>query len=261
MKKGSGMSEAIDHGMPRLALLNLTAAALHVSAAVALLTVRELSTFLGPVQLSHYANPTQPFAAVDLAAAAAVVALISATTRLFVLLPAVRTVYELGLREGRHGIRWIEYSQTAGITAFLVAMFNGVAEAGALILVYAIAAGSVMLLWLQDRSTVPGARGLLPFSIGAAIAIVPWGVIALYHVVGLFAGPHPSLLGQFGTLALLVIAAAHWVSVWLDHQQLSAWASPLMAERVHIGLALATSAVFLALVLLAPTAGPEEWML
>jgi len=255
------MTQSIDQGMPRLAVLNLTAAALHIAAAIALLTARAPNSLLAPVQLSLYSNQTEPFAAVDFAAAAAVVALIAAAARLIVLVPAVRTFYERGLREGRHPIRWIEYSQTAGITTFLVALANGVAEAGALILVYAIAAGSVMLLWLQDRSTVTGARGLLPFSIGAAIAIVPWGVIALYELVGLLTGSPLSLLGRMVTLALLIIAAAQWVNVWLDHQQRSAWASPVMAERVHIGLALATSGVFLALVLLAPIAGPEEWML
>ena len=254
------MTLSIDRGMSRLALVNLTAAALHVAAAVALLTVRPPATFLAPVQLSINGSLTEPFAAVDFAAAAAVVALIAAAARIAVLVPVLRARYESGLRNGRHGIRWIEYSQTAAISAFLVAQMNGIVESGTLILIYAMSAGSILLLWLHDRSTHPGARGLLPFSFGTAIAIVPWGVIALYHVVAIFAGPAPSLLVRAGTLVILVIAAAHWSSVWLDHQHRAAWASPLTAERVHIGLSMATSVVFLTLVLLAPMAQLEGFM-
>ncbi len=255
------MSEAIDHGTSRLAILNLSAAALHVAAALALLTLREPGSVVAPVQLSLYANPSPPFAAVDLVAAFAVVALIAAAARVAVLIPGLRQRFERGLRDGRHGIRWIEYSQTAGITAFLVAQINGVAEAGALILVYAISAGAVLLLWIQDRSTTPGARGLLAFSVGAAIGIVPWGVIALYHIVGLLFAPEPGLLFRLATLGPLIIAAAHWASVWLNHQRRGPWASPLMAERGHIGLSLALSGVFVALVLLAPFSALEEWAL
>lgn len=255
------MTEVVDHGMPRLALFNLAAAALHVVAAVTLLTIRDPGTLLAPVTLSIGGAASEPFALVDVAAAAAVIALVAAAGRLAALLPALRGRYEGGLREGRHDIRWIEYSQTAGITIFLVAQANGIAEAGALIALYAIAAGSVLLLALHDRSSQPGARGLLAFSAGAAIAIVPWGVIALYQVVGLVVGAHPGPLAQAGTLALLVIAIVHWASVWLDHDGRGPWASPLTAERVHVGLTIATSAVFVALVVLAPTSGPEEWLL
>ncbi|MDO9590629.1 MAG: hypothetical protein Q7J04_05745, partial [Microcella sp.] len=246
------MTPVIDHGMPRLALLNLAAAALHVAAAVALLTLGQGRAVLAPVHLTIGGIPSPPFAVVDVAATAAVVALIAAAARLAALHPAVRARYERGLRASRHGIRWIEYSQTAGITVFLVAQVNGIAEAGALILIYAVGAGSVLLLALHDRSTELGARGLLAFSAGAAIAIVPWGVVALYQVVGLVAGPQPVFFVQVGTIVFLVIAVAHWASVWLDHQGRGPWASPLTAERVHIGLTLATSAVFVVLVVLAP---------
>lgn len=254
------MTSVVDHGMPRLAMLNLAAAALHAVAAVALLALGQGRAVLAPVTLTVHGIPAPPFAIVDVAAAAAVVALIAAAGRLAALHPALRARYERGLREGRHGLRWIEYSQTAGISLFLVAQLNGIVEAGALILIYAIAAGSVLLLALQDRSIEPGARGLLPFSFGAAIAIVPWGVIALYQVVGLIAGPQPGVLVQVGTIALLVIAISHWASVWLDHHARGPWASPLTAERVHIGLTIATSIVFVVLVVLAPMPGPEEWL-
>lgn len=255
------MSDTVDAGASRLALLNLSAAALQVALAVAIMTVREPATLMAPVRLSIGPVPSPPFAFVDVAAAAAVVSLIAAAARLVALVPAVRPRYERGLRDGRHGIRWLEYSQTAGITLFLVAQVNGIAEAGALILVYAIGAGSVLLLVLHDRSPLSGARGLLAFSAGAAVAIVPWGVVALYQVVGLIVGPSPGLLAQAGTLVFLIIAIAHWASVWLAHQRRGPWANPLTAERAHIGLTIATSAAFLAIVVLAPTAGPQEWML
>jgi hypothetical protein len=239
-----------------LVLHNLVAALLHLSAAAALLTMRPLGALEAPLQLTLNGAPATPFAAVDLAAAAAVVALFIAAVRIAVLLPPARAWFHNGLRDGRHGVRWLEYSQTAGISVFLVAQINGIVEAGTLILVYAMGAGAVLLLWVHDRSHTAGGRGLLAFSVGTAIAIVPWGVVSLHHIVGIFAGPAPSLLVRAVTLALLLVAAAHWLNVWLDHRRQypvgsstrAGWPAPLAAERAHLALSLATSAVFVAFV-------------
>jgi hypothetical protein len=242
------MVEPVTRDYPRLALLNLGMAGGHILAALTIISVAaNAGSPQLPVVLSIPSIAQQSFAAVDLAAALVVVVLISAVVRLAVALPPLRGRYESGVHTGRHGIRWIEYSQTAAITVFLVAQLNGIAEAGALILCYAIAAGAVLLLWLQDRVST-GPRGLLPFSVGAAIAVVPWGVIALYQVVALVVGQAPSILIRIMTVVLLVIAALHWLNVWLQLRRRGPWAAPLTAERAHLVLGLAQSAALVALV-------------
>lgn len=238
--------------MPGLAPLSLTSAALHLVTALALLAgAATLDTEL-PVSLSAPGVPPGPFASVDLAVATAVVLLVSGVVRLAVSIRPLRSRVEADLARGRAGWRWLELSQTAGITVVLVALLNGAGEAGVLVALYALAAGAIVLLWLQDRQTAPGRAGLGPFSAGAAIGIVPWGVIALYQVTRLVAGEPVSDLVSGGTIALLLLAAAQWFSVWW-HRERSRAAMPAAAaaERVFVLLTLAHSAVLALIALLA----------
>lgn len=237
--------------MLRLAPLSLSSAALHLVTALALLAGAATLEAALPVRLSAPGVPPEPFAAVDLAVATSVVLLVSAVVRLAVSIRPLRDRHEEALARGRAGWRWLELSQTAGITVVLVALLNGVSEAGVLVAVYALAAGAVVLLWLQDRHTTPGRSGLGAFSAGAAIAIVPWGVVALYQVTRLVVGEPVSDLVSVGTIALLVLAAAQWFSVWW-HRECSRAAVPAAAaERAFVLLTLAHSAVLVAVTVLA----------
>lgn len=238
--------------MLRLAPLSQASAALHLVTALALLAAAATLDAALPVRLSAPGVPPGPFASVDLAVATAVVLLVSAVVRLAVSIRPLRDRHEAGLARGRAGGRWLELSQTAGITAVLVVLLNGVGEAGVLVAVYALAAGAVVLLWLQDRHTAPGRAGLGAFSAGAAIAIVPWGVVALYQVVRLVAGEPVSDLVSIATVALLVLSAAQWFSVWWHRERSRATAPAVAAERAFVLLTLAHSAV---LVLVAVLAG------
>lgn len=235
--------------MPRHALLDAVAAALHLAAGVVLLAGAGRLDVALPVRLSAPGVPTEPFAAVDLAAAAAVVVLVSAVARLAASIPPLRDRVDEGLVRGRAGWRWLELSQTASITVVLVALLNGVSEAGVLVALYALAAGAVLLLWIQDRQTTPGRRGLAAFSAGAAIGIVPWGVIALYQVTRLVVGEPVTDLVSGGTIALLLLAAAHWFSVWWHREQSRSAHPTVAAERVSTLIGLAQSGVLVALAL------------
>jgi len=229
--------------MPGLDTLAVAAAVLHLLAALGLLVAAPRLTTELPVRLSAPGVPPEPFAAVDLAAAAAVVLLVSAVVRLAVGIPPLRERHAAALARGRAGVRWLELSQQAGITIVLVALLNGVSEAGVLVAAYALAAGAVLLLLLQDRWVAPGRAGLAPFSVGAAIGIVPWGVVALYQVTRLIVGEPVSLLVSATTLALLALSAAQWWSVWWHRQPARGEAAALGAERVFLLLILAHSAV------------------
>jgi hypothetical protein len=237
--------------MLRLAPLSLTSAALHLVTALALLAGAASLDAALPVRLSAPGVPPAPFASVDLAVATAVVMLVSAVVRLAVSIRPLRDRHEAGLARGRAGGRWLELSQSAGITIVLVALLNGASEAGVLVATYALAAGAVVLLWLQDRHTAPGRSGLGAFSAGAAIAIVPWGVIALYQVTRLVAGEPVSDLVSVGTIALLVLAAAQWFSVWWHRERGRAAVSAAAAEKVFVLLTLAHSAVLAGVAVLA----------
>ena len=132
-------------------------------------------------------------------------------------------------------IRWVEWSQVSGIVVFLVAQLNGVTDVAALVALYAITAGASLFLVLHERA----ADLTWPFSFGAAVAIVPWGVIAFYQVGAIVAGGDPPLLVRVLTIALLLLAAAYWYDARLARVK----GRLIIAERAHTILTTLTVSV------------------
>ena len=132
-------------------------------------------------------------------------------------------------------IRWVEWSQVSGIVVFLVAQLNGVTDVAALVALYAITAGASLFLLLHERA----ADSTWPFSFGAAVAIVPWGVIAFYQVGAIVAGGDPPLLVRVLTIALLLLAAAYWYDARLARVK----GRLIIAERAHTILTTLTVSV------------------
>lgn len=195
-------------------LVHAVAGGANLVIAVALisLSIMKASPLL-PVALTFRLGGPGVFAEVDLALAAAVVMVAASLARLAVAVPAIG-----GGRVTLVGARMLELSQTTAITVFLVAQLNGVVEAGTLILVYAIAAGAVGVLWMHSRAPQSAQRSAWPYSLGAAIAVVPWGIVALYQITGLMAPvPAPPLVRVI-TIVLLALAAGAWAIERMVHR-------------------------------------------
>ena len=160
------------------------------------------------------AEAAVPIAVVNLPAAIAVLLCFVAFLRLLWLVPAVHSRRRSGLELDHHTHRWIEYSQVGGIVAFLVAQLNGITEVTSLVPIYALGAGVALLLTLHDRRTASGRAGLWAYSCGAAIAVVPWGVIAFAQIGGTLAGVGVGALVRLVTVAALLGLTAAWVVVW-----------------------------------------------
>lgn len=195
-------------------IAHAVAAGAYLVIALALMTVAlaQASPLL-PIALTFRLGGPGVFATVDLAAAGAVVMVVAALARLAIVLPGVG-----GGRVTVVGARMVEVSQTSAITVFLVAQLNGVVEAGTLILVYAIAAGATGVLWMHSRAPQAAQRSPWPYSLGAAIAVVPWGIVALYQVAGLLTPTPAAPLVRVLTIVLLVLAAAAWAVERLVHR-------------------------------------------
>jgi hypothetical protein len=132
-------------------------------------------------------------------------------------------------------IRWVEWSQVSGVVVFLVAQFNGVTDVAALVALYAITAGASLFLVLHETAAEPR----WPFSFGAAVAIVPWGVIAFYQVGAIVVGGDPALLVRVLTIALLLLASAYWYDARLARVK----GRLVIAERAHTILTTLTVSV------------------
>ncbi len=134
-------------------------------------------------------------------------------------------------------LRWIEWSQVSAIIVFLVAQLNGIQDVAALVALYALTAGSSLFLVLHETST----EATWSFVFGAAVAVVPWGVIALYQVGSIIAGGDPTAAVRVITIAMLVLSAAYWFVM----RRARLRERPILAERGH------TVIVFLAVSTLA----------
>ena len=222
--------------------VHAVSAAAHLVVAIALgaLATAQASIRL-PVSLSvPVGAPLGTFAHVDVAAAAAIVVLIGATAH---------AALALGAAADGDGVRsrllqLVAFAQASGITLFLIAQLNGVTEAGALVLVYAFGGGAAGLLWLQARESGDRRRARWPFSFGAGLAVVPWGVVALYQVVALAAGAPPAPIVRVLTVVMLLIVALAWFTE--RRWQLGLTSAP-RATLLHSALSLANGIALLVL--------------
>jgi hypothetical protein len=140
--------------------------------------------------------------------------------------------------------RWVEFSLTSSITVFLVAQLNGISDIGALVLIYAATSGMVLFTVLQDHVLVTRGHPLLPLCFGAALGIVPWGVIAFHQIGASLGAPGPSVLVRVITLVMLAAAAAFFVSQWRDARR------QLGGERAHVLIGFVSASAFAWLVVL-----------
>jgi hypothetical protein len=92
------------------------------------------------------------------------------------------------------------------IVLFLIARLNGVVDAAALILVYAVAAGGVLLRSLHRPGGPP-----LALRWAAVLGIVPWGVVAFTQVGGLLTGTPPSTAVRVLTVVVLAASIGEFV--------------------------------------------------
>jgi hypothetical protein len=201
--------------------LALAAALVVIVAALAVVAL--LRTPLPLPVVAHLGGRAVPLAAVQATAAVlvppllvAVVAAIRATGRL----PESAAMWAAGA--------------ASPVAVFLVARLNGLAEAAALILVYAATGGGVLLRSLHR----PGG-GPAPLRWWSVLGIVPWGVIAFTQIGSGLVGSPPSAAVRVLTLVVLAASIAEFVVVYRRRDRpLAAWAGLLLAGLPGVLLAV-----------------------
>jgi hypothetical protein len=109
-------------------------------------------------------------------------------------------------------IRWVEWSQLSAVTVFLVAQLNGIQDVAALVSLYAVAAGATLFLVLHELLRDRAGAGRWPFALGAAVGIVPWGVIAFYQIGAILVGDGAHPLVRVITIGMLAVAVTYWAA-------------------------------------------------
>ena len=155
----------------------------------------------GPLPLpvvAHLGGQTVRIAAVQLALAVLVPPL---------LVAVVAALRGTGRLE-RSAVAWAS-GAAAPIVLFLVARVNGLAEAMALVLVYAASAGGVLLRSLHAPGGSP-----VPLRWWSVLGIVPWGVVAFTQVGAGLVGEAPSIGVRVLTLVVLAASVLEFVLVY-----------------------------------------------
>jgi hypothetical protein len=127
---------------------------------------------------------------------------------------------------------WVVPLLTTPIAVFVIAELNGVEDVGALVGIYALASAGVMFRML---ATASGRRAR---SYGAAVGIVPWGIVA-FHQVGAGAVGRP-LGGDIVlvTLVALAFAIGEFVFAW-RHAETLATAARILGVSIVAWLVVA----------------------
>ncbi|GAB3137181.1 heliorhodopsin HeR [Marisediminicola antarctica] len=187
---------------------------------------------------------------VDVGLAVVVLCVLVAAARLGAVIPAGFTRLSGRLRSNDHAARWTEFAFTSSITVFLVAQLNGISDIGALVAIYALTSGMTLFSVLQERTTVRSGHPLLPLAFGAAVGIVPWGVIAFHQVGAGVVGEGPSVIVRVITLAMLAAAFAFAVTQWRDSRSALRGTHGVGGERMHVVLSVVQASLFAWLVVL-----------
>lgn len=182
--------------------------------------------------------------AVDCGAAVVVLCVLVGIARFAVVPARIFRRYAAALERNLHTARWTEFAFTSSITVFLVAQLNGITEIGALVLIYATTTAMSLFAIVQERNPITRGHPLLALCFGAAIGIVPWGVIAFHQVASGIVGAGPSVMVRVVTILMLSAAFAFAVTQWRAQRRTAAGGDPVAGERTHILLGVISTSLF-----------------
>jgi hypothetical protein len=216
---------------PRLRLLLVIAGSALTLQAIMLITLIALApeattAVRGPVTFDGHERLQ-----VNILVGALVLLCLPAGTFLLLASPAIFSRYAEKLAQNQHDARWIIFSLTSSITVFLVAQLNGISDIGTLVLIYAATSTLTLFSVLAERMP-PGPREtrhprMLALSFGAAIGIVPWGIIAFTEIAASIVGEGPSAPVRVVTLLMLAAAFVFAVTNWREQSRAGAIAGVL----------------------------------
>ncbi len=232
--------EISDRAFVRLRVYNWVMGGLHAIQGVGILILA--SDFTLPVTAAFAEGPPGtpvpvPSRLFDISIAwgVAIFLLLSAFFHLLVA-SVVAARYRSQLSRGQNQFRWIEYSLSSSLMIVLIAMLTGINDVAALVALFGVNAGMIILGSAQERYERPGGS-LWPFWMGTVLGIVPWVAIGIYLVSpGSDAQPPGFVYGIFISLFLFFNSFA--LTQWLQYKQAGRWRNYLTGERTYILLSL-----------------------
>ena len=217
----------------RFRLAHVGLAALHLTQAILVLAVAGGMV----VDVTHQvgATATEPLRQVSIGASMAVYFVVAALSHLLSA-TALNGVYEADLLRGRNRIRWAEFVVGAPILMLVIALYTGVTDVTALVVVGAATIVMICCGWMQEALNPPSreATTMVPFWAGVVASCVPWAIVA-GQMLGDTATP------EFGLsifLSLIILWGSFGANQWLQYRQMGPWSDYLYGERTYLVLSL-----------------------
>ena len=169
---------------------------------------------------------------------------IGAAVALFLALAAIdhlitatvgRATYEADLRHGINRFRWVEYSLSATVMVWLIALYSGITEVTALIAIAGANVAMILFGWLQERFNPPdrAETSMLPFWFGTVAGVAPW--IAIWFNV-VTADEVPGFV--YGIVVVeTVLFFSFGLNQWLQYRR-GGWSDYLFGEKTYLVLSL-----------------------
>jgi hypothetical protein len=146
--------------------------------------------------------------------------------------------YNRSLENNINYFRWFEYAFSSSIMIVLIAMFFGIYDLGAMILIFGLNAtmnlwGLMMELYNQGREKV----SFTPFWLGCFSGIIPWIVILIALIASNTQGNAPWFV-YAALIVYFVFFNLFPINMYLQYKKIGKWQDYLYGERMYIILSL-----------------------
>jgi hypothetical protein len=227
----------------RLRVWNASLAGVHAAQAALILALA--NGFALPITISFMTGPPGTASTTDtvyhlpIGPVVAVFLLLAALDHGLMAAPRIHGWYERNLARERNPARWWEYSVSASLMIVLIAMYTGIGDVAALIVIFGVNAAMILFGLAMEYANRPGAPVTWhPYLYGCVAGAVPWIAIAVQigYSQAQTANVPGFVFGIFASLFVLFMSFA--VNMALQYRRRGRWQSYLFGERVYLLLSL-----------------------
>ena len=228
-------------GQRRLRTLNLAAAALHLTQAIAVVILA--TDFVLPITAAYLAGPpgTPPGPATvqaDLPTGLAVAGFLFLSFLAHLIVSTVWFRNYIGdLSRQINRARWVEYSLSSTLMIVVISQLVGITDVAALIGIAGANVSMILFGWLQEKYETAGGGGWLPFIFGCIAGVVPWLAI-LYYTIAPGSDAEPPGFVYAIVVSLFLFFNVFGLNQWLQYRAKGRWVDYLVGERSYIVLSL-----------------------
>jgi hypothetical protein len=165
--------------------------------------------------------------------------------------------YVTNLKKGINKYRWYEYSISASVMIWVIAMLTGIYDIGTLLLIFFINAMMILFgLRMEMHNQYTEKTDWTPFIYGCIAGLIPWIVIAihLFGAGGGDGGPPDFVYYIYTSIAIFFNCFA--INMILQYKKVGKWKDYLYGERMYVILSLVAKSA-LAWQVFAGTLRPE----